>query len=62
MSVGALYVARSLWEKIERALRHALTADLAALGEQAGAHAATLSWGPIATRTAESYAGSVTQR
>ncbi len=34
-----------------------MTADLAALGERAAAHAATLDWGPIAARTAELYAG-----
>ncbi len=43
---------------LERALRDALTADLETLGERAGAHAAGLSWGPIAARTAELYAGS----
>jgi len=61
-SEGTILYDPSAPDGLERALRHALTADLAALGEQAGAHAATLSWGPIATRTAESYAGSVTQR
>jgi beta-1,4-mannosyltransferase len=39
------------------ALRGAMSADLVELGERASAHAATLSWGPIATRTAELYAG-----
>ncbi len=42
---------------LERALRTALTADLAALGARAAEHAATLSWGPIAARTAELYLG-----
>lgn len=40
-----------------RALRDAMTADLGALGERAAAYAATLSWAPIAARTAELYAG-----
>ena len=39
------------------ALRAAMSADLDALGERAAAHAETLSWGPIAARTAELYAG-----
>ncbi len=39
------------------ALREAMSADLEQLGRAAAAHAATLSWGPIAARTAELYAG-----
>ena len=61
-SEGTILYDPSAPDGLEGALRQALTADLAALGEQAGAHAATLAWGPIATRTAESYAGSVAQR
>ena len=56
-SEGTILYDPSAPDGLEGALRQALTADLAALGEQAGAHAATLAWGPIATRTAESYAG-----
>ena len=44
---------------LDGALRQALVSDLPALGERAAAHAATLSWGPIATRTAELYRGAV---
>ncbi len=42
---------------LEGALRTALTADLAPLGERAAAHAATLDWGPIANQTAKLYRG-----
>jgi beta-1,4-mannosyltransferase len=57
-SEGTILYDPSAPDGLEVALRHALTADLTALGERAAAHAATLSWGPIATRTAELYAGS----
>ena len=45
---------------LEGALRLALETDLTLLGERAAAHAATLSWDPIAARTAELYQGAVT--
>jgi len=57
-SEGTILYDASAPDGLERALRQALEADLGALGERAAAHAATLSWGPIAARTAELYAGS----
>jgi len=60
-SEGTILYDAAAPDGLERALREAMTEDLAKLGEHAAAHAATLSWGPIAARTAELYARSAPQ-
>jgi glycosyltransferase involved in cell wall biosynthesis len=56
-SEGTILYAADDPDALADALRTALTIDLGVLGQRAAAHAATLSWKPIARRTAELYTG-----